>query len=259
MRFSLILVLLAVIILSGCGGTSKNINSNVNTNANNTQNLKPPEPIKPVEAADPNFKPCNPYFPLVPGSVAKYVINYSSGIVADSTVVTDAAEENGRKIFIERSQIVDRSGGMQIIQSTTRKFACDGDRVQILSEKNESNISGQRSSSEFEYRENSLMMTDPKSMLTRGSTWTHAFRQTFHIPGQAPSRSDTPMIISFEVLGPQDITTPVGTFKTIRVLRKVGDNTAVDYFAPGLGLVRREAKEGNRWELKEYSGLKPQE
>jgi hypothetical protein len=255
----MILVLLAVITLSGCGGTSKNINSSVNTNANNTQNLKPPEPIKPVEAADPNFKPCNPYFPLVPGSVAKYVINYSSGIVADLTVVTDAAEENGRKIFIERSQIVDRSGGMQITQSTTRKFACDGDRIQILSEKNESNISGQQSSSEFEYRENSLMMTDPKSMLTKGSTWTHAFRPVFHAPGQAPARSDTPMIISFEVLGPQDITTPVGTFKTIRVLRKVGDNTAVDYFAAGLGLVRREAKEGNRWELKEYSGLKPQE
>jgi hypothetical protein len=258
MRFCLILLLSAVITLSGCGGTSKNVNSNFNSNANNTQSFKPPEPIKPVESADPNFKPCNPYFPLVPGSVAKYVINYSSGLVADLTVVTDAAEENGRKVFTERSQIVDRSGGMQIVQSTTRKFVCVGDRIQILSEKNESNVSGQQSSSEFEYRENSLMMTDPKSMLTKGSTWSHALRPVFHKPGQAPSRSDT-KIISFEVLGPQDITTPVGTFKTIRVLRKVDDNTAVDYFAPGLGLVRREAKEGNRWEIKEYSGLSPQQ
>jgi hypothetical protein len=39
--------------------------------------------------------------------------------------------------------------------------------------------------------------------------------------------------------------------------RKVGEAEINDYFAPGLGFVRRNAKEGNKWELKEYSGLKP--
>lgn len=258
MRLILVITLLAAILLSGCNGTNTNVNTNSNENANKTAEFKPPPAIKPVEAPDPNFKPCNPYFPLVPGSIAKYVVNYSSGIVGDLTIVVDAADEDGRKVFTQKSQLVDRSGGMQIIQSTVRRFVCDGDRVQILSEKTDTNITGQLSSSDFEYRENSLMMTDPKSMLTKGATWTHAFRTVFHRPGQAPSRSDQPTIIAFEVGGPEDVTTAVGTFKTVTVVRKVGENNTLDYYAPGLGLVKRQAKEGTSWELKEYSGLKPQ-
>ena len=258
MRVILVIILLAAITLSGCNGTATNVNSNGNGNANSASVIKAPQAIKPAEAPDPSFKACNPYFPLVPGSIAKYVINYSSGIVADLTVVVDAADENGRKVFTQRSQLVDRSGGMQIIQSTVRKFVCDGERVQILSETTDSNIGGQQSTSEFQYRENSIVMTDPKSMSIKGSTWTHAFRTVYHTAGQPPSPSDQPTIIGFEVIGPQDVTTAVGTFKTVSVLRRVGENTVVDYYAPGLGLVKRQAKEGNSWELKEYSGLKPQ-
>jgi len=259
MRLILVIILLDAIIFSGCKGTPTNVNSNANGNANNATFIKPPQAIKPVDVADPRFKPCNPYFPLVPGSIAKYVINYSSGTVSDLTVVVDAADEDGKKVFTQRSQLIDRSGGMQIIQSIVRRFVCDGDRVQILSEKTESNISGQQSSADFEYRENSLVMTDPKSILTKGTTWTHAFYAVVHSPGQAPARSDKPTIIQFEVLGPADMTTTVGTFKTVTILRKVGENTVLDYYAPGLGLVKRQAKEGTSWELKEYSGLKPQD
>ena len=167
MRRIFVIILLAAISLTGCNENTSNVNSNGNGNANNTQVVKPPQQIKPLDTADPAFKACNPYFPLVPGSVAKYVVNYSSGIVADLTVVVDAADEDGRKVFTQRSQLVDRSGGMQIVQSTVRKFVCDGDRVQILSETTETNIGGQQSSSDFEYRPNSLMMTDPKSMSTK--------------------------------------------------------------------------------------------
>jgi hypothetical protein len=259
MRLIPVIILLTAILFTGCNRTPTNVNSNANGNANNALNIKPPAPIKPVDVPDPKFKPCNPYFPLVPGSIAKYVINYSSGIVGDLTVVVDAADEDGRKVFTQRSQLVDRSGGMQISQSTVRRFVCDGDRVQILSEKTESNISGQQSSADFEYRENSLAMTDPKSILTKGATWNHAFHTVIHSPGQAPARSDQPTIIAFEVVGPQDVTTTVGTFKTVTILRKVGENTVLDYYAPGLGLVKRQAKEGTTWELKEYSGLKPQD
>lgn len=258
MRLILVIILLTATALSGCNGTPANVNSNGNGNENSAANIKAPTAIKPVDAPDPSFKPCNPYFPLVPGSVAKYVITYSSGIVADLTVVVDAADEDGRKVFTQRSQLVDRSGGMQIIQSTVRRFVCDGDRVQILTEKTDTNIGGQQSSSDFQYRENSLIMTDPKSMSIKGSTWTHAFRPVFHSPGQPPSPSDQPTVMAFEVIGPQDVTTAVGTFKTVSVLRKVGENTVLDFYAPGLGLVKRQAKEGNIWELKEYSGLKPQ-
>ena len=160
MRLILVIILLSAIMFSGCNGTPTNVNSNANGNANNAPFIKPPPAIKPVDVPDPKFKPCNPYFPLVPGSIAKYVINYSSGIVGDLTVVVDAADEDGRKVFTQRSQLVDRSGGMQITQSIVRRFVCDGDRVQILSEKTDSNITGQQSSADFEYRENSLAMTD---------------------------------------------------------------------------------------------------
>lgn len=261
MRLILVIIPLAAITLSGCNGTGRNVNSNGNgnANANAAQNFKPPTAIKPVDAADPNFKPCNPYFPLVPGSIAKYVINFSSGLVGDLTVVVDAADEDGRKVFTQRSQLVDRSGGMQQNQSIVRRFVCDGDRVQILSEKTDSNVSGQLSSSEFEFRENSLMMTDPKSMLTKGATWTHAFRSVFHLPGQLPARSDQPTIVTFEVGSPEDVTTAIGTFKAVPVARRIGENLTVDHYVPGLGLVKRQSKEGSSTELKEYSGLKPQD
>ena len=257
----MIIVLLSAIALSGCKTGPNNVtsNGNGNANANAAQSFKPPESIKPVDASDPNFKPCNLYFPLVPGSIAKYVINYASGIIGDLTVVVDAADEDGRKVYTQRSQLVDRSGGMQIVQSTTRRFVCDGDRVIILSEKTDSNITGMQSSADFEYRENSLMMTDPKSMLIKGTTWTHTFRQVFHSPGNPPARSDRPTVIEFEVGSPEHVTTGIGTFKAVPVVRKIGENLTVDLYVAGLGLVKRQSKEGTHWELREYSGLTPQD
>ncbi len=259
MRLILIIVPLAVIAFNGCSGGATNINSNGNGNGNFAQTFKPPQPIKPVDAVDPSFKPCNAYFPLVPGSVAKYVINFSSGLVGDLTIVVDAADEDGRRVFTQRSQLVDRSGGMKQNQTVVRTFVCDGDRVQILSEKTESNIEGQLSSSEFEFRENSLMMTDPKSMLIKGSTWTQLFRLVLHSPGQPVARSDRPTVVSFEVGSPTDVTTAIGTFKSVPITRKIDDNLTVDYYVAGLGLVKRDSKEGTTWEMKEYSGLKPQD
>lgn len=261
MRISAIIILLSALALSGCTGDNANVNSNSNSNANTNANANradftPPAPIKPLEAPTAGFKACNPYFPLVPGSIAKYVVNYSSGIVGDLTIIVDSAEEGGRKIFTQRSQLIDRSGGMQISQTIVRKFACDGGRVLILSETTESNITGQKSTVDFEYRENSVMMADAQSMLTKGTTWTHAFRSVFRSQGQPPARSDSVTLINFEVAGPEDVTTAVGTFKAVRINRKIGDNSTIDYYVPGLGLVKRQAKEGGTWELKEYSGLK---
>ena len=260
MRISSLSILLGAIALSGCNGANTNVNSNSsssNANANSAQNFKPPQPIKPVEAANPNFKPCNSYFPLVPGSIAKYVINYPSGIVGDLIVVVDAAaDEGGRKVFTQRSQLVDRSGGMQIIQSIVRKFVCDADRVQILSERTESNVAGQQSAIDFEYRENSVMMADPQSISRKGTTWTHALRQVINNPGQPPTRSDQLTFIAFEVMGPEEATTAAGTFKAVKIFRKIGESSTVDHYVPGLGLVKRLSKEGASWELKEYSGLK---
>jgi hypothetical protein len=258
MRISSVIILLTAITLSGCNGANTSVNSNgsSNANANKAQILATPQPIKPVETADPKFKPCNPYFPLVPGSIAKYVINYPTGLVADLTVVVDSGEEGGRKIFIQRSQIVDRSGGMEITQSTIRKFVCDGARVQILSEKTETNVTGQRSSTDLQFRENSVTMEAPQSIARKGTTWQQAWRQTFQRPGEQPTQADVPTIVIFEVLGPEDVSMPAGSFKAVKIHRKVGDSFTYDYYAPGIGLIKRQSKDGASWELKEYSGLK---
>ncbi|HYV07365.1 MAG TPA: hypothetical protein VFB82_22410 [Blastocatellia bacterium] len=256
------IILLCTLALSGCNGCSSNNNDgNVNVNGNSNGNANrsgftPPTPIKPASTVDPNFKSCNQFFPLVPGSSARYVISYSSGLVADATVVVDASEENGRKVFFERTQIIDRSGGLEITQTSERKYACDGERVQLISEKTQSDVAGQKSNSEFKYRDNSVAMVDPASMSRKGTTWQYAFTKVFNRPGDPPAVVDEPTFVTFEVEGDDEVSIPVGKFKAVKVIRKVGENRITEYFVRGLGLVKRVATEGTQWELREFGGLK---
>src|ERR1700754_81106 len=117
MRTSLVFIMLAAIALSACSaGPGKNSNA-INSNANsNVRQLGPTKPLVPGVPVDANFKACNSYYPLVPGSRRKYAITYSSGITADATVVVEPWEENGRKGFKELTQIIDSTGGYQINQ-----------------------------------------------------------------------------------------------------------------------------------------------
>src|SRR5436305_13759884 len=132
MRTPLFFTVLEAIALSACNPSASS-NKNVSNGNNNTapRVVEPNKPLVPAAAADPNFKACNPYFPLVPGSRRKYVITYSSGITAEATVVVDAWEENGQKGFKELVQIVDSTGGYQIKQLIERHYVCDCDKVQI--------------------------------------------------------------------------------------------------------------------------------
>ena len=77
------------------------------------------------------------------------------------------------------------------------------------------------------------------------------------VPGQPPSEPDAPTVVQFTAMNEQDIQLPTGKVKTLLLYRKVGEAEINDYFAPGLGFVKRTSKEGTGWELKEYSGLKP--
>jgi hypothetical protein len=251
------IILLAALAVSGCNGNkNSNGNNNVNVNANRSD-FKPPTLVRPSGAVDPNFKSCNPYLPLVPGSSAKYVVVYSSGLVADATVVADSAEENGRKVFTETTQIIDRSGGLQISQTTVKKYVCDGERVQLISEKTESDIAGQKSTSEFKYRDNSVAMVDPASLGRKGTTWQYSFTKVFQRPGDPPAVINEPTFITFEVQGEEEVAIPTGKLKAVKLLRKVNENRVNEYFVRGLGLVKREfINEGTSWELKEFSGLK---
>ena len=252
------IILLAALALSGCNSNNNsNSNGNGNGNANaNRSDFKTPTAIKPASAVDPNFKSCNPFYPLVPGSTAKYVLVYSSGLVADATVVVDSSEENGRRVFTERTQIIDRSGGLQIAQSTEKKYVCDGERVQLISEKADTDVAGQKSTSEFKFRGNSVAFVDPASLGRKGTTWQYSFTKVFNRPGDPPAVVDEPTFVSFEAQGDEDVTIPIGKFRGVKVDRKVGENLGSEYFVRGLGLVKRQMKEGTSWELKEFSGLK---
>jgi hypothetical protein len=247
---------LAALALSGCDPNT-NGNHNQNGNANRAATYKPPAPLTPKSAVDQNFVSCNPYFPLVPGSVAKYVLNYSSGLVADATVVIDLEEQNGRKVFVERTQIVDRSGGLQQVQNTVKQYVCDGERIQIISEKNETRVEERQSINENNYRENTVVLVDPAALAQKGTTWTIGFTLTFQSPGEPLSTLPDAMYVTFTVVGSEELTIPTGKVKAVAVQRKVKENMSTDYYARGLGLVKRISTEGTTWELREYSGLKP--
>src|SRR5262245_55546616 len=127
---------LILALMSACGSPSKPPEPTTNSNANRpAAGLQAPEPPRPERRPDPAFKSCNDYYPVVPGSTAKYVLSYSSGLQADATVVTDLVDENGKAVFRERSLLLDRSGGLQINQKTERKLVCDGERIMVLAEK----------------------------------------------------------------------------------------------------------------------------
>jgi hypothetical protein len=254
MRIYLYVVLVAAIATTGCE-PDKNTNAVV-TNSNRTANVARPEPPKPLEAPDPNFKACNPYYAVVPGSIAKFVVTYSSGLEADATVVVDRIDENGKTLFNERSQLVDRSGGLEINQNTERRLSCDGERIQVLFETNEVTLPTNRTRSEMKYRDNSILVPEPASLQRKGFTWQYAIRPAY-VKDDAPAAvPDAPIIVTLESEGEVETTVPAGTFKAIKVRRKVGQNLSWDYLVEGIGLVKREAGEGTRWELREYSGLR---
>lgn len=258
MRTPPVFILLAALALSACNTATSNKNiSNGNSNMA-PRVVEPTKPLVPAAAVDPNFKACNPYYPLVPGSRRKYVISYSSGITAEATAVVEPWEENGRKGFKELMQIVDSTGGYQIKQLIERHYVCDGDKVVILYEKTDSDVDNNRTVTEFFYRDNAYVMIEPAS-LKPGATWSHSLKMKLQRPGQAAAEPDAPTIVNFTVMNEQDLQLLTGKVKALMIYRKVNDAEINDYFVPGLGFVKRTSKEGNAWELKEYSGLKPVE
>ena len=261
MRFVLAITLLATALFSRCNSTNTNTNSNQNdnqtANANRLAMLPNVVPIKPESPVDPSYKSCNPYFPLVPGSQIKYLIRFSSSLLADVNVVVDSAVESGRHTFIETTQIVDKSGGMEKLEKTVRKYVCDGERIQAISDKG-NNRAGERANDvEFKFRGVPIIMVDPASLKRIGTTWSYTFNQIFQVAGEPPIEPEEAVTVTFEVLGEEEVTTPAGKFKTVKIARRVKDKQGVDYFAKGLGLVRRVGWDGTSWELREYGGVKP--
>ena len=261
MRLFFLSLLIGTLGFSSCNSNNTNSNTaNANRpNANGNSNspfIEPHAPIKPVDNPDPNFKPCNPYYPLKPGSATEYTLQYSSPVVADVRVVVDQAEENGRKVFVERTQIIDKSGGLNKDELTERKYICDNGRVQIISEKVDNRTEKGSSKVDTNFRDVAIYLADPASLMRKGYTWSYNFQQQFQTGTEAPATAE-PLTISFESQGEEEVKVPAGTFKAIRVTRKIKNTTVNDFFVPGLGMVKRANNEGTTWELKSYSGLQP--
>ena len=261
MRFVLVITLLATALFSRCNSTNTNTNSNQNNNqsdnANRVVTLPNVVPIKPEAPVDPSFKACNPYFPLVPGSQMKYLIRFSSSLLADVNVVVDSAVESGHHTFIETTQIVDRSGGLEKLEKTVRKYVCDGERIQFIFEKGNNRAGERANDMELKFLGVPVIMVDPASLKRVGTTWSYSFKQIFQVAGEAPIAPEESTTVTFEVLGEEEVTTPAGKFKTVKIARRVKGKQGVDYFAKGLGLVRRVGWDGTSWELREYGGVKP--
>jgi hypothetical protein len=254
-RVSIILALALAVM--GCdSGQSSTQNGNGNGNLN-VSAFKIPDLPRPNTQPDPAFKPCNAYFPLVPGSTARYVINYPSGLVADMTVAQSKTDDPN--IVLENITILDRLGGLEIAQTIERKYRCDGESVLIISEETKSKIQANVSNSMFNYRDNSVVMKPPAELATKGATWTYGYYRITEIPGVTVEKPDTPIIITLAVGGEEELKTGLGTFRALRVVRKVSQNTVNDFYVRGLGLVKRVSGEGAITELKEYSGLQPME
>lgn len=260
MRIFFLILLAGTLGFSSCNtNNSNNNNGNANRLPSNTNANTPftgPRPqIKPKDLPNPSFKSCNPYYPLVPGSQAEYTLQFSSPLVADVRIVVDQIEENGRKVFLETTQIIDKSGGLNKDELTERKYICDNGAIQIISEVVDNRTEKGASKVEAKFREATNFFVDPASLQRKGTTWSYTFTQQFHLnPGEPPVVSE-PTTVNFETQGEEEVKVPAGTFKALKVVRKVKNTVVTDYYVAGIGLVKRGNNEGTTWELKSFSGL----
>ncbi|MGH9759865.1 MAG: hypothetical protein ACREAC_03375, partial [Blastocatellia bacterium] len=222
-----VVAIFALIVLASCHN-DKNPSPNGNKQGSTPDALaspSPPPPPKPAEAVNPSFKSCNEYMPLIPGSTAKYSILYSSGLQADASVVVDALP-GGQ--FQETSQIVDQTGGSHKLSLTKTIYGCDGGKVKLFSQTEDNKVDANSNHMEVKYKDPAIAMIEP-SVLRQGTSWSYDLTQVFQLPGQAPVSTNQYITTSFTVEGPEDISVPAGTFKTIKVVRKVGTASINEY------------------------------
>lgn len=257
-KLQVMVLALTVVAVSGCNdnsSTTSNTNAGSTGNSNTSAVVSPPPPLKPAVRIDPSFKPCNSFYPLIPGSLTKHTIFYSSGLMADVTTVVEPSEDGTKGALIQKEQIVDTTGGLKKLSTNTRTFLCEGDRVRIVSEKGYDKVEGNENSGETKFHDPAIVMVAP-SDLRPGATWSYVVVRTLQVPGGPPITLD-PLTRSLEYRGEEEVSVLAGKFKAARVNWRLKEKTGVDYYVRGLGLVKRVAEDGTRWELKEYSGLQP--
>jgi len=257
------------------GSPAPGSNSNSNGSSQIATAKATPSLLPPAGPVDPAFKPCNPYYPLTPGSHMLYTIKRPSGQVGSVVVDVSAANEKGKKVFTEVAKRLSVRGVGSGLETTTRKYVCDGENIQVVYNLIEAtNPQGVSGKFDGRFPSPSLVMMAPSS-LTPGASWSYTMEADIKLPEKPDpkqakreanqnkkvepkytSKHDT-IQLSFEVKGKEDVTVPAGTFHAIRIAVKVKDKDSDEYYAPGVGLVRRSLPDGTVWELSEYNGLTP--
>lgn len=234
-------------------------NTNANADSNNNQGpiaiATPPVEIAPSQPLDPNFKECNPYYPLIPGSQARYSLLYSTGLQANAIIVVNQTTEGGLTVFEQKMQIVDKSGGHNKNEIAVEKFVCDKGRIKAIAENRDNTVDQSRTLVELHYTDPAYTMLEPGA-LKQGATWSYSFTSTLQGSETGTGKSDRSLTASCKVQGEEDVTVPAGKFKALKVIKNIGKSEITEYYGRGMGLVKRVAGDGTTWELMSYSGLR---
>jgi len=260
MRIILAIGVIISACLASCTSCNTTANNNAARNTNSNENRPPinpsvPDEPKPSTTPDPNFKACNSYFPVAPGSQLRYSLQFSSGLQANVVVAVDQETEGGVPVFVERVRVVDTNGGIHKSEMQVRKYVCDNGRLKIIAEDRDNTIEGSRNTVQMHYVDPAYVMLEAGA-LKQGATWSYSWRSTFQNPNEAPTTSDRSTIANCTVLGQQDVAVPAGKYKVMAVNKKIGKSDVTEYYAAGIGLVKRVNGDGTTWDLISYSGLK---
>jgi hypothetical protein len=244
----------------GCGGRPVAADSNhpsdgnVSSNADPSPSATPSTEPRPSTVLNPSFKPCNEYYPLVPGSQAKYRVRKSTGATSNVSVTVDVTDHNGTTIFKEVTRKVEGEKEKEKVETTTRRFVCSGGKIALISSAIDNRV-GLIAAAHLESSFPSTAIVMPaSSSLKPGVSWSYSMAVKVTMAGQSEvSRQAVQM--SFETQGVEEVSVPAGTFKALRISAKVNGHPVDEYYARGIGLIKRSLGEGTSWELNEYSGF----
>jgi hypothetical protein len=185
----------------------------------------------------------------------RYSIQFSSGMQAKAVVAVDQTNEGGVPVFVERVQVVDNNGGIHKNELMVRKYVCDNGRIRIIAEDRDNTIEGSKNTAQMHYVDPAYVMLESGG-LKQGATWSYSWKTTLQSANEAPTTSDRTTIANCTMVGQEDLTVPAGKYKVIKVNKKIGKADVTEYYAAGIGLVKRLNGDGTTWDLLSYSGLK---
>jgi hypothetical protein len=181
---------------------------------------------------------------------------YPTGLQATATAVVDQSNEGGNPVFVQTLQSVDKSGGLNKNEMFVQKYICDKGRIKIISETRRNAVEGHKMDMDIHYADPAYVMLE-LAALKPGATWSYSLTWTQKLPDTPPTTSDRPISFSCTVGLEEEVTVPAGKFKAIKIAKKQGKAEITEYYARGMGMIKRVNGDGTTWELMSYSGLRP--